>query len=265
METKICTKCKRELPMTSEFFYRQKTAKCGFRSHCKRCVDIKSSEYYDENNEEIKTKRKEFRKNNKDRIKARSKELYNTEKNKNKRALYYQDNKEHILNRTKKWRSENKDRLKELTKDNYNRYKDKIKKSVLKWQKENKDKVAEKVSRYQHNHPDKMNEKRKRYNLRKSQNINTLTEEQWTLIKEYFGGVCCYCGQAKELQKDHFKPVSKNGETTINNIVSCCKSCNASKGSKDYKIWYKQQPFYSVEREKKILELINIDFKSYEM
>jgi len=37
MDTKICTKCKKELPATKEYFYEEKRRKSGFCSRCKEC------------------------------------------------------------------------------------------------------------------------------------------------------------------------------------------------------------------------------------
>ena len=49
---------------------------------------------------------------------------------------------------------------------------------------------------------------------------------------------CQYCFiklPASELTFDHVIPVSKNGVTSWDNVVSSCKSCNTKKGSKTLK------------------------------
>ena len=46
---------------------------------------------------------------------------------------------------------------------------------------------------------------------------------------------CQYCSNifaAKHLTLDHVQPRSKGGQTSWENIVTCCKTCNTSKGSK---------------------------------
>jgi 5-methylcytosine-specific restriction endonuclease McrA len=46
---------------------------------------------------------------------------------------------------------------------------------------------------------------------------------------------CQYCYKSfrfSELTFDHVYPVSKGGETSWENIVTCCKKCNSSKGAK---------------------------------
>jgi hypothetical protein len=44
METKVCFKCGEEKPMTTEYFYANKTAKSGLNSACKICYRNRSSE-----------------------------------------------------------------------------------------------------------------------------------------------------------------------------------------------------------------------------
>lgn len=44
---------------------------------------------------------------------------------------------------------------------------------------------------------------------------------------------CQYCGikqNEKELTFDHVIPVSREGKTTWDNVVTCCKKCNSKKG-----------------------------------
>ena len=46
METKVCTKCSKELPATKEFFYAEKRGKYGVRSSCKKCDAKYHAKYY---------------------------------------------------------------------------------------------------------------------------------------------------------------------------------------------------------------------------
>ena len=41
---------------------------------------------------------------------------------------------------------------------------------------------------------------------------------------------CVYCGARQDLILDHFIPYSKGGATHPDNLVTCCVSCNDSKG-----------------------------------
>ncbi len=47
--------------------------------------------------------------------------------------------------------------------------------------------------------------------------------------------VCQYCPSFLNLTLDHIIPRSKGGQTTWENLVTCCKICNHKKGSKNLK------------------------------
>ena len=57
VKTQVCSKCGRELPLTAEYFHRDKYKTSGFKSECKDC-------------------NKKRREENKDRYNARAKEYY---------------------------------------------------------------------------------------------------------------------------------------------------------------------------------------------
>ncbi|MDR9432600.1 MAG: HNH endonuclease [Spiribacter sp.] len=47
--------------------------------------------------------------------------------------------------------------------------------------------------------------------------------------------LCLYCGEsrrAKDLSRDHVKPISRGGEDLWTNVVTACKRCNNLKGSR---------------------------------
>lgn len=82
METKICTKCNKELPATNDYFYKSKIIKSGLRPACKKCNDTEKKEYsktekgkkiieeyrinyYQKHKEQIKEYNKEYSQKNK--------------------------------------------------------------------------------------------------------------------------------------------------------------------------------------------------------
>jgi hypothetical protein len=57
MNTKVCTgDCERELPATTEFFYKKKSGKFGVRSECKKCWNKKNKEKNNPPNTDINIK-----------------------------------------------------------------------------------------------------------------------------------------------------------------------------------------------------------------
>lgn len=55
------------------------------------------------------------------------------------------------------------------------------------------------------------------------------------------GGRCVYCGERRELTKDHQRPLEHGGTYEADNIVPACRSCNASKGTRDVESWLREK------------------------
>ena len=68
-----------------------------------------------------------------------------------------------------------------------------------------------------------------------------LSGEQWTALKEAWGG-CAYCGaEGKPLQRDCVLAVSRGGRYTLDNIVPACGSCNTSKCNDEVTGWLRRK------------------------
>lgn len=242
MQTKICTKCRKEKPATSKYFYKMNHSKDGFQYKCKECVkkyDKKQKkQYYYDNKEKILKYKKEHYIKNKNQYKQKNKEYYinNVETFLINRKKYYENNKEKIAKNDKKYYIVNKDKIMQNKREYFNK---------------NKRKIYDYHIRY--------NQKRRAL---KNSLPSTFTDEQWEECKNYFNYKCCYCGKEKKLEQEHFIPLSNGGEYTFNNIISSCKNCNCSKNDSDFFEWYQQQSFYDKKREEKILKYLNYDTKT---
>lgn len=89
---KRCTDCKQLKPCTTEYFYKNKKSKWGFKAQCKECRHKYRKQQYEENKEQELALNKEYREKNKDKTKERY----------------------------KKWREEHKEEIKEYMQD-YNK------------------------------------------------------------------------------------------------------------------------------------------------
>jgi len=68
-----------------------------------------------------------------------------------------------------------------------------------------------------------------------------LSDQQWTALKNEWGG-CAYCGAGTEaLQRDCVLPLSRGGRYTLDNIVPACRSCNASKCNHEVTGWMRRK------------------------
>ena len=60
------------------------------------------------------------------------------------------------------------------------------------------------------------------------------------------GNECLYCGVKKNITIDHVFPKHRGGKNTWQNMVTCCKKCNAKKDNKtpeEAKMVMKYKPF----------------------
>lgn len=84
MKTKVCSKCKKELPATTEYFAVHRSTKSGLQPNCKECAREYDKKYYENN----KTKRLEYgreysrryRRDNKEKIADYNKKYYKEKK-----------------------------------------------------------------------------------------------------------------------------------------------------------------------------------------
>lgn len=80
----------------------------------------------------------------------------------------------------------------------------------------------------------------------------------WRDAMIHFGGSCAFCGKpegrakADKLDRDHVVALSRGGKTERKNIIPACRKCNRGRGNKDWKQWFEEQDFYTVERCKRI-------------
>lgn len=248
MKTKVCFRCKRELPVNK--FSGLKRNKDGLKSSCKECIHqdyldhITTYKEYTEKNKEIKcVYNKKYKADHKqetsDYNKKYSKEHREVISIRNK--LYNKENAEPIKARHKLYQMDNKEMLRRKRSDNY--YKNIVveKARMKKYKTSNKESF---VIRQQHREAGKRNLE------------NTLTMNEWENIKERFNNSCAYCGKVSILEQEHFIPLTKGGEYATSNIIPACKSCNCSKNDKLFSEWYPAYRHFSKKREKQVLEYL---------
>ena len=68
-----------------------------------------------------------------------------------------------------------------------------------------------------------------------------LSGDQWTALKDAWGG-CAYCGATgTPLQRDCVQALSRGGRYTLENIAPACGSCNASKCNDEVTSWMRRK------------------------
>lgn len=283
---KKCSECGEEKEETTEFFYKRKTAKDGLSGACKACIKARSNAWRESNVARKKASNKAWYQANSDRLSANAKEYRATnleetrakdraysqvwcEENYDKikvyRREYYKENRNTIDTRNKAWHQANPDRVKDFKKvwREANPWKDSPEK--LKWRRENSERIAATGKAWQQANP-----KRRQLNYQKRRSLEkhlpaTLTLKQWTTAMNHFNNCCAYCGKEEKLTQDHFVPLSKSGEYSESNIIPACQSCNSSKGVSPFSVWYPGKPFYTKNKEDKILKYLGYENRKQQL
>ena len=152
MEMKVCTKCNKALPMTTEYFYKANN-KCGFRSICIKCFKLDREKRTEEISQNYITRDKKIctvcgiefpatsenfvrRNDSKDGLSYECKNCSSIRKKKyneehkeeisEKGKIYRDNNKEYLKECGKKYRDKNKEYYNEYNKKYYNENKEQI-------------------------------------------------------------------------------------------------------------------------------------------
>lgn len=218
---KECRICKVTFPATKEYFHAQKSGKYGLRKICKPCKREEDKSFPNP---------------------KRNKEVSNAQN-----KLYYKLNTTKVKQQRKVVRdslpSEKKKEISEKAKVYYRIHSELLKKRSRDYKKTTKGQEIEAKKR--HKRSSSFNDAEISFSI-----------DQWEACKTHFDNACAYCGHKKRLEKEHFIPLSKGGEYTVNNIVPACRQCNGSKHTKSFFNWYPDYEGYSKSREFKILEYL---------
>jgi hypothetical protein len=81
-------------------------------------------------------------------------------------------------------------------------------------------------------------------------------------ILDAWENTCAYCGSDRAHTLDHVIARAQGGPTKRGNLLACCGACNLSKGAEDYLLWYRQQTFWTDEREQRIFDWLSYNHES---
>lgn len=199
------------LPVTNEYFHRDKSKRDGLASTCKACRKVKKREWYTANAENAREYSRNWARANYDAVLAKNRawrkhnrakaDGYNEHWKVSNRAKYlsgrhrrYQLNAQQNREAAKEWRRQNPDKLK------------------LQWRVRQ---ARERSAEGNHTPSD----------------IRAMFESQ--------EGRCAYCGIKLDARfhVDHIIPVSRGGSNDPENLCLACRDCNLSKKDKTPDEW----------------------------
>ena len=139
----------------------------------------------------------------------------------------------------KVWRENNRDRVLASKKRSYERNKESILKANSDYRQENHERrlEIERESRAKN-----INSVRASKILSQAKRNKRISECKVYAISEkdlnrLYSDECYNCGSSKNQSIDHRIPISRNGEHGIGNLMTLCKSCNASKKDRTIMEW----------------------------
>lgn len=258
VKMKVCTGCAKELVASNDNFGKETKGKYGLLSKCKPCMkelrQSQAKQKYDYDRKRYAEKREEILAYNKLYMAGRKDIKSEYDKNRREGA-----DREKILQKKKEYAHRVKDKFKEQWIAYRKRTAEAKRLYDINYYQENKERVRKVCTNWRQNNRDKDTVSKQRYKARRKKLDSTFTEEQWIQCKHAFDNRCAYCRKIRKLTQEHFVPVTKSGEYTLNNIVPSCQSCNSSKGKKEFSMWYRSMDFYSAKQEKKILNYLRYE------
>lgn len=279
MAQKICCICKKEKPVES--FSKSRREKDGLKKYCKECAAAESKRYREKHRQEINERKKGSYWRSKDRAEERTAAQLAegfrvctccgvrkpiTDFGQRGNGGFYSQCRSCVNELTKQYAAENHDLVIERKRRYHKEYKAKIDEYNRQYYKSHSGEIKQRVRDWEAANPERRRENEiiglhdRRF--RKAGLNSKFTRGDWKTCKEYFtedGEIrCAYCGKPiKRVTIDHVIPITSGGGNAIDNIVPACSRCNSSKSSRPFEEWYREQPFYSQDRENKIKTYLN--------
>jgi hypothetical protein len=257
MDRKRCTKCGVEFPVTTEFFFTDKTKSDGLYSSCKEC----RRQYRNETREHRKAWRREHRRQNSEAYRAKNKAYYdqNREQIREKARQRRNERLEEFRDKARSYRIRNREHIRQHQLEYRSRIREKVNRKNKEYRDNDRDGYRDSQRRHYANHRQRnLNRSREyaqnnqhiiravrhRYNARKRGLPSMFTKQDCEHALAYFGHRCAYCSaQLETITFDHYIPlISPNGPGTVKeNMLPVCFSCNCSKKASDAETWLRRR------------------------
>lgn len=257
METKKCTKCNIDLPLShfnkSTTKYKGKSYPGKLRSRCRNCERLAHAKWAG-NTESVaaKIEREKYLKKHPEQkycskgdhfplrtefamLKSQPDGLQKTCKD--CRKSYRDANHPQILERKAAYRQANRERIRDAQREQRHRDKERISARLKRKRIEDPEYFRRAARRSYENNKEriKLNSKFQgiKRRARKANSPGFYSPADWQQKVAFHGHKCYLCGKAADsLEQDHRIPISRGGSNWLANVAPACKRCNRSKNAK---------------------------------
>ena len=207
-DTKKCTKCKRDLPLTE--FHRANNRPSGVRSQCKQCVCASRREYTANNLASIVERNRQYRAENHERV-VENRRRYDAENRENRRQ-YRIDNRERLTEYKKQYRAANREKIAERDR--------------AYWKSERGKEISRAAVHKRRAH------RLSNGGVFSSADIETIRKRQTNPKTGKL--ICWWCDKPIDgsFEIDHRIPLSRGGTNDAGNLCLTHRSCNRQKNNK---------------------------------
>jgi len=189
----------------------------------------------------------------------------NPEKKSQHDRLYRERHYEQKRERDRRYRLANAGKVREWMKRWQQANRDKVRRKNYQWRQRNLEKMREIRRKWREANPDRMRELHRRRNvLRRSARrraLSPVTRAQIDARFALWNNHCAFCAVDaidprnrgyERLTVEHVLALNKGGLDEAANVIPSCHSCNSSKHDSPVEDWYRQQPWFTEARWRKI-------------
>lgn len=237
---KTCSRCQEEYCATLDFFKGSNATPDGLTDYCRLCASrVLSKRWREKHPEYVREHNRQHREANPDYQKVW--QVANRDKTQRADRKYKAANREKLLTKSRAWKTSHPEQLQAYREA----HKEEMRAYAIAYREAHRQALRDKGREYAKNHrPQKQQRKKAYYARKKGAALTDLTVDQWERIKAHYGYRCVYCPPTcwrckqhkHSLTQDHITPVSKGGNTTVQNIVPACHACNVRKRDRDVPI-----------------------------
>ena len=164
-----------------------------------------------------------------------------------------------------RWQKANADKVREISRRSYQSNRDKVLERQRQYRSSNAEKIRQRRNRWRKVNPEKTRQSDRRRaawkRASRRQALQPVMQHQIDARFALWKNRCAFCGVDANHERNHGRrcltvehvlALTKGGLDEAANIIPACSACNCSKNNSPVENWYRQQPWFTDQRWRKI-------------